>query len=484
MAKPSNNSAPAGRPLQWSDISAQGQRVVAANMNEASRTMRQRNAAAGARMASLATTGKSPASRNKAKVLANTHANLQPHLVNKGLTLDSAADSRVRSYEGAERSANERGRDVPDGTGWYFEHHRDIRDVAKQTGFDPSRAIVGSAVMSPNNSPDNEKAAIHEIMRAHAGGSIHVTSRVAAHLTRAGVPVNPDHVGRTVAVKDMHPHALAALSATSVRGDVEHSGFSLHQISRGGTRGNIAGALDVLHGHVDLKDAANNDPHSAPKVHSYAQNILHATPDSAIHDEYMFRVKHHTLMGRGEIHPNQTHMDIHGLANSEEGLLSSTRSTAEDTWQNALTFDQPNVSAGRTSVMKSGGSNNNYPAIAKTRTVRGKNVSAHPDSNIGPSAVQHAYNNEATRMAAEKISTRQYNAPRVGNRQGPEPLQVHPKVPIVAAQEVPWTQARRDTGKDPDWNRQQAAEAPEKPKNRSTGTISGQQFKFTQGQLF
>lgn len=443
--------------LQMSDLSPVGRKVVHAQMRQAGLTMRERNADAQGRAAHIAVHGGTADSRNKGRVMADTHDLIAPHLRDRAITPASAANVRSKMYSRAIDSAHERGLTTPDGAGWYFNHHADIAAAAKATGHDVDRAITASAVMSPQNGPDNEKAAVGALMQAHAHGTVTLHPRVVAHLQNSGFEVHPAHVGQAVRASDLPPRALAALSGANIREHVEHTGFNLKDISRGGTKANIGAAEDVLTGRIPREQAPNMHPISAPKVNSYEGNIRESVPNTPVHDEYMFRVQHQHGIATGRVHPEQTYADVHGLSGSKEGVLSPTRNTAEDTWMNSMTFNQPNVTpAKKTNVFKAGGSNNNYGSgvISKKATVDGEVRSAHTRAEVGPTALLHAFNNKATIDAARKQSFG-------GHREVAPGVHVGVNLPAVAMQEVAWTQARRETGKDKDWNdAQKAAPSP------------------------
>ena len=61
------------------------------------------------------------------------------------------------------------------GADWYFQHHAKLAAVAEATGHTRQQVIAASAVMSPQNNPDQEYAAVHAL--AH-GADVHVCRRV------------------------------------------------------------------------------------------------------------------------------------------------------------------------------------------------------------------------------------------------------------------------------------------------------------------
>ena len=142
--------------------------------------------------------------------------------------------------------------------------------------------------------------------------------------------------------------------------------------------------------------------------------------------------------------------------------MSNRATTAEDTWMNSITVGQKNhtLPGSSTNVMKTAGSD----ALGYVTGKKHDGVSVDPDSRVGPSAVQHAYNNAATQRASVTLH-RRYGLDYT--------------VPAVATQESAWLEARREGGKDPIHNaalRDAAAEAAPKKTGRSG--------EFKQGTLF
>lgn len=381
----------------------------------------------------------------------------QPYLKNKNVTVATAATNRRRMAEAAATDSVTRHEheNLP-GAGWYFEHHRDLRNAAQATGFDTDRAITASAVMSPQNSPDNEKAAVSALMQAHTDGKVVMTSELHSHLLNKGIDVAAHHRGRMVSAHELSAEALAELSSADVRESVDHSGFDLKDVSRGGSKTNIAKAVRVLRGHVSTSEAIS--PHTSPKVRSYRDAIRDAVPDTAEHGEYMLRAADLGSKIRGEEAHGQQMFDLYGKRDSTEGMLSPRRTTAEDTWMNSISHGQPNVvvPGTRTNVMKTAGTVLGYSGRKKH-----DGVSAVPDPRIGATAVTHAANNAATVKAAKDIG-KQYG--------------VDGAVPSTLMQEVPWAQARRAGAKDPEFN-QAIASANRAEKPDVASYARGKQFE-------
>lgn len=429
-----------GRPLQWRDLSSSGRRIVSDNIRETGENLPKIASESAARLQSTyERTG-----NLKAKVKATSAEAIGEHLQSKPVTLQTAANSRQKLYNrGIEdrRAANPEDphQVIPTGAGWYFEHHKDIATAAESRGFSRDHAIAASGVMSPMNSPDNEKRAVTAMMDAYTNHKVTVTPEVHAHLAKAGIDVS-EHLGKEVHFDQLPTGSLAQLSDKSIRSKVPTTA-NLQDVSLGGTRQNITKAENVLMGHVDPDDAVN--PHSAPKVWSYVHNTRQAVPGSPTHVEYMGRVHQDAMARSGQIDKQQQALDLYGHQDQklpDDHLLSPHSHTVEDTWQNAATFDQPKTMAqGRTSVFKAAGSlPETYPvAGVKTRTnpETGKRDTAIKDGRVGNAAVTHAFNNRATQKAAEQQ----------GRGSGVD-------LPPVSMQEVGWVQMRKDAGKDPAFN--------------------------------
>lgn len=456
-----------GRAVQWSDLTGNGRRIVSENLREAGAGIK---GIAQGHVDALARSAKAtPGKVRTAQAVAD-------RTVPVDVTLQKAANTRQGFYNRAIEARREEHPDdpnqvIPRGAGWYFEHNREISESVAPHGVDADRAIAASGVMSPMNSPDNERAAVAAIAEAKSKHSVKVTPEVASHLKVSKSKSDPsfdvdDRVGAEVPIKDLPTGALAKLSDKNVRSKVQ-TGANLEQVARGGVRGNIQKAEEVLDGVTSPDDAV--DPHSAPKVWSYVHNTRQAKPGSATHVEYMGRVHQDALVRTGQIEKEQEALDLYGFAEAEkrgelpdDHLLSSKSHTVEDTWQNAATFNQPNVTVPgtKTSVYKAGGSfSSNYPVGGlKTRTSEetGKKETAHPDARVSGAGLQHAFNNRATQKAAEQQ----------GRGSGVT-------LPPVAMQEVGWTQMRKEAGKDPAHNAGLRGRKKEADPNAGQGVLPG-----------
>ena len=449
-------------PLQWGDLTPRGRQIVSANMREAGLNVTGNVEHQIERAKERTQTSKTPEGRKLADRAVRVWSEMSPHVRDQPVTLQSAADSRqgfferaldqtpgtawrTRTYQGQEMRhlvQREPGQ-IPEGAGWYFNHNRQITDSALRQGggaFERDNAIVAANVMSPQNPPENERAAADALMNTFAEHTVHVTQDVADFLGSKGIDVQ-HHVGKEVSAANLPRGSVAHLSQTSFRPNVP-TRAPLEAVSKGGTKKRISQAEGVLWGDIDPDEAI--DPHGAPKVWSYSHNTRLAEPNTPTHVEYMTRMAHHAKIRAGLISPQQETFDLYGLQDSREGILNPEGHTAEDSWMHSMTMNQPQVNLGKTSVFKTAGSMSGVypPSSLKTRTTKKGRESAHPNADVKGSALAHAFNNRATHMAAAQAS------------EG-----THLPLPGTAMQEVSWTQARREAEKDTEYNEQQREEA-------------------------
>ena len=345
MAKPKRRSdVPQDRALQYSDLDREGQ-GAARNIMRDQGAIKSR---LGERKATAQAAADNPANnattQHKSTILARKLGEAETYAQDRPVTLPGATNRRVEHFQNGVRRAAAEG--IDSGAGWYFEHHREIAASAAAHGETSARAITAATSMSPQNSPENERAAVNALMAQ-----------------RAGNPHDPKDLGRA------------------------------------GTSTNMAKAVH----HLDTGEDPIN-PSSSPKVHSYREATLHARPGTPEHYEYLGRIDQATRVITGQHDPGQQRMDLHGLAHSTEGILSPTRNTAEDTWMNAITYGQDldtTLPGTRTNVGKFLASDKGLALDVPKRDAAGTSV--HPSGQVGSAAVLHAYNNEATVRAARRI---------------------------------------------------------------------------------
>jgi hypothetical protein len=437
------------RALQWKDLSSNGRRIVSDNIRQTGMDIQktaQRHVETLQR-SSKATPGKVETAQGVADRVEPRNVSLQTAANNRQGLYNRSIDARRAEHPDDPHQV------IPHGAGWYFDAHKTISESASKHGYDADRAIAASGVMSPMNSPDNEQAAVHAMMDAKTNHTVHITPEVAAHLKKSTNKQDPSidvdhHIGKEVLVAALPTGALAKLSDKRIAHKVQ-TGADLNSVARGGTRQNITRADAILSGEVHPDEAVN--PHSAPKVWSYVNNLRAAKPGTPTHVEFMGRVHHDAMVRTGQIDKDQQALDLYGHGGQklpDDHLLSPRSHTVEDTWQNAITFDQPNVTVPgtKTSVYKAGGSFSDiYPVRGVKTTTNpdtGKRESAHPSGEVSNAGLTHAFNNRATQKAAEQQSRGSGTT-----------------VPPVAVQGAAWTQVRKETGKDPAYNSRETEKA-------------------------
>jgi hypothetical protein len=451
MAKKQREPKPYdGRPLQFSDLSEQGQQIMSSQMAEVGLAKtgvpiaRERIQGTIDRAQTTIDDPKSSADKVKSasrtlKKAESSKQNLdaiQDTLRDEEVTLDTAAQNRIDLTRGsAERAV----REAPSGLGggsrlraagatWYFDHHQELKDHADRHGIETDRLITASSVMSPQNSPENEKAAASALAELHSSNPTLGFSKKAQKALG---------VGGSVSYSDLTSQQAGKLGAVELRDHIEGVDVNvLERQAKGGAHKEVSKAIDVIRGNTSVDDAIN--PHSSPKVWSYNDSIAKAVPGNDAHQEYLSRADN-TLF---QI-PGQQRLDLHGLKDSKEGILSPTKSTAEDTWQGALSSRQQLEavpvpgSVHAVSPAKFVASDSSYTGrVGKTAEVDGKNKSALPDAQIGATALVHAWHNEATIRSAQQLSDSSGEI-----------------VPSVLPQATGWTEGRRVAKKDPDYRK-------------------------------
>ena len=411
---------PTEKALQWQDMPTAAHRDVNAQMRNLGMaasgvgTQRTRLEAVQARPGSKTTT------IAKAGQRLLSLAALEPHLADRPITHSGAAAARVGLVQRGGARALREGTDP--GHNWYFQHHAKLAQVADYTGHERSKVIAASAVMSPQNNPEQELTAVAALSRAHHAKA----SMTIGHEAARQDPSLADWAGRTI-----HPSALtsAQLAGASAVGVREHitGNVDLAAIAKGGVKGNVTKAVDVLRGHIAPHEAIN--PRTSPKVWSYHENIAKAKPATSEQVEF------HRRMGlaAGTTNTRQQQFDLYPeLRGATHGVLSPTGATAEDTWQQAISTRQrlrsvqipgrsgraSQQSPAKFSVGEGGQANQKFLTTPAGMT------------GVGPSATMHAWQNRATQLAAGRLSRRTGEI-----------------IPTMGVQAGGWTEARREAGK-------------------------------------
>jgi hypothetical protein len=410
---------PADKAMQWQDMPPEARQHLSGQVRAmgmgASSVETQRG-----RLQRTEANAGNPRTAAKAQQRQTSLTALTPHLQDKPITHAGAANRRVNlTMQGAERSRTE---GTDSGQGWYFNHHRRLAEVAATSGIDKTRVIAASAVMSPQNNPEQELTAVRALATAHTDryARVRVPGDMSEHPVLGGL------AGESIHPRHLSPEHIAALSEPAIRAKVGTTRFDLEAVAKGGVKGNVVKAVNVLRGNTPVEKAI--DPRTSPKVWSYHAGIAMSEHGSPEHTEFMERM--HVATG-GEL-PGQQRMDVMGLRGATHGPLNPAAPTAEDTWQQAISTGQslPAVpipgrqgraamqSPAKFSVGEGGAANQKY-----LRAVPGV-------AGAEPSALMHSWQNEATQRAARTLSRRSGEI-----------------VPAIGVQAGGWTEARRQAGK-------------------------------------
>ncbi|MFN2347168.1 MAG: hypothetical protein ABR616_15825 [Dermatophilaceae bacterium] len=139
----------------------------------------------------------------------------------------------------------------------------------------------------------------------------------------------------------------------------------------------------------------------------------------------------------------QRSLDLYGLQDSNEGILSDDAHTAEDSWQRAISSshqfaDDPKLVKAAGDVSPTTKTEQREVTNPRTGETTTKRVSIHPNPDVGPESLRHAWEQGATSRAAKMIQTEldnEFTTPAVSGVQAPG-----------------WTAIRREVGADSTWN--------------------------------
>ena len=460
------------RPLQLSDMDEHGQELAQKRWAKMGNAKSRTAAAIKNANTTLAKEGVSDTTKKHAATRKNNLTTLRNSdlLTNVPTTIESAADRRINFFDaGSARNRSEGDirtgegpSDTPISTGWYFKHADDLNQIADMHGIDRERIYTASGSMSPQNSPDNEKAALEALASAHRSNHrITATTKHGAKLL--GVEVGGFKNFNDIESKDIRK----ILGKTSMRKHFDTK-VNIEGLAKGGT--GLSRGVGIIRGEIDTKDFLSGGPNGGPKVTSYVDNIRNAgTASLAERSEYFRRAQEaspnskpyfeqDTLFGK------DWEADPWGHANTSTGILNPRGHTAEDTWMKAISAAQPNefksIPTGGKETARVGkfvGSDKNFQNISASN-IHPTEV-GHP--NPGSETILHALNNASTIRAAEKITQRASDAGR----------NVGTGVPSTLVQETAWSEYRIAAGKD------DAYEAASKARSRS-GEFHGTTYKY------
>lgn len=421
------------RPLVLSDLPAKEQENAEALMSRVSETMPEQLS----RMAHTlrGATAKTQMSSRK------RYTEAAPQAVRQPMSVESMAKNRtesfMRSLTGPHRLESE------DYTGqeFYFKHRGEIDEI--RAGADAPNIPLGdvlgaTAKLSVRTKPEAEKASAKGLLEAHARGTVSVNEELLAALPKSGQDIPAQHRGKEMLFSELPSSVVKEMVNPQVREKVAPhlSNVNLGEISKSSMTKNVTEAHEVLQGNKAPSPTKN------PKLFSYQQAHEKAVPGSPEHGEYQMRAMNLGQVARGEQPASQMMFDFYGLRGSNEGVLSNQLVMAEDSWMNAVSYDQP------AAIKKAAG--DVTLSTKKSTTKRGRELSVGKgNKDITPIGIQHAVNTAATQKAAQDVQ---------------ETLGVDYTVPSMMIQEGVWAETRRSLGKDAPYNKQVREQTPKTPR--------------------
>jgi hypothetical protein len=378
----------------------------------------------------------------------------QRDTVNKPFRMDEAVEARVRNVHEA-ATTYRAPEETIGGLGFYFDHRQQTDEAIAGTKTPLRPALDAASKLSVRTKPEQEKQSLKALVSAHETGLVHFHPKLVSALSNlskettkgqsqpaiAGPAKTELHgyEGQAVRFSEIHPDIASHLTHPDVRELAKRhvSDVDLDGLSKSSMRKNVAEA------HAVLQSGVGSSPYKNPKQFSYASAHEVSTPGTPEHAEYLDRFrKIAEISQRGNY---QESFDLDGLRKSNAGVLSNEASTAEDTWQRRMSFNQPGKA--HTSITDA----INFPGKSRVTPSGKKQSVGMGDAKITPGGIEHAIHQEATHRAAKHIE---------------KSLNLDFTVPAIGVQEVGWAADRRREGADSDYS----------AKMRGTHPNKGQQF--------
>lgn len=270
------------------------------------------------------------------QVLATT----RPHVESRGRVINRITDSLLHP----DRELAMPGESTIPGADWYPRvHAARLRGISNETGVEHETVATSSGVMSPQNSPENERAAARSLADAQGRNAVLGITPAVKEVTEASMGVNKKTGQRkptpvsdlptgNVPFREMSPEQVRDVTSKAVRdAGVLGTTMNLSGVARAGT--NKVNGVRGIRGE-NVNELA--PPNSAPKVatytrHGYTFGVPHSedaargygegpaapedrepkfggSEDPFIAEEIRFRAKHAATQMKG-----QTTLDVWGL---------------------------------------------------------------------------------------------------------------------------------------------------------------------------
>ncbi|CAB4123981.1 hypothetical protein UFOVP45_82 [uncultured Caudovirales phage] len=320
--------------------------------------------------------------------------------------------------------------EIASGLGFYHSDHLKAVEALPEN---PEAAFGATAAASSRNRIEDEQALTTAAANAHRNNStVFMHPAIVDHLASKGITIPAGQFNKEVPTAHIPAHALAEMTNPAIRGVVtaNSKGIDFRELSKGNSTATIAKVISAVRGETPASEIQN--PGTAPKTWSFAQNKREATPDTR--DEYNVRAQHIGRVINGEVGAGQQLFDYTGLQSSNSGILSNEGHTTNDSWEysgnleHALDRRYPDRKALGELVPS-----NKSMLTPNGPTKRGP--SAHPHPDVAGPAIYHAVSNEAHSRAAKSVE-KELNLPFT--------------VPSAMVQEVDWATLRRRGGGESD----------------------------------
>jgi hypothetical protein len=384
-------------------------------------------------------------------------------VTDRAVSLDEMAANRVENFTAA-ATTHKLPSEPYAGADFYFKNNAKIHEAVEGTSVSHASALDSAGALSAQVKPENEKVALKALVHAHDRGSVNFNPKLVSGLAAIGHTV-PQHLhDKDVAWSDIPSDTASEMVHPDVRDIAVKSStdIDIPSMAQVHQRVNIKQSIDAIRS----TDAAPS-PTDNPKKWGYNKSHELSVSNSPEHIEFTSRAH---MVGEA-LRNNGTHqvaIDYHGLRDSNEGVLSNTQHTAEDSWQRAISLDKQDPRANKAAA-------DELVVRSKSITKRGgrKVTIRKGDSTVTPVGIEHAVHHEATVMAAKEIQ---------------EKAGVDFTVPSIMVQEGGWAAKRRrsptrvtenaageikasEASQDPEWNEHVKSTAPKtgRAKNFSEG---------------
>jgi len=385
----------AEQPLQWHNIPRAGQRAVQREMQAIGQEFPEQARRKAAQLQRQSDQGGSSAQsyRSKADRLESAAEDFAPGPV----TIRQAAQTRADRYEDAasDRRLSDEG---VAGSQWFFEHHREVRDIGREVDPDipTENLLAAGSEMSAGTTPEEERKAIREV--AQKGSTARIMGRGATSRAEKVVSGEVPWEEAQNPAKDPKQYGYTRASVSAVPGseietEIEARNTHLGRVIRG--EENPRQGTLALFGETSPRSWASDDAMASPSERASAQAWT----------------RHREQEARYE-----AGYDVPREVRSPQPL-DPMGHTPEDTWEMSMTtsdhFSVPayEKSAGDLDPFTKQQDAPPDPETGEVPTTKtGKRQQVYKPGMEkapgSPAALRHAWENEATRQAGKELQSR------------------------------------------------------------------------------